>query len=149
MEKKQLVKTIIAGILVIIMFITIIQTVVKVKKARRRARSAVAKQKVKPIISPLQPSKPVAKEEADTQAQWGQDPFTGGTIRSGFGKTTVFQLSGIVYNPKNPKDSYAIIDNFVVKEGDVVSNSNMKVSKIKEQEVLLSDGFRQMTLKLW
>jgi len=117
MEKKQLVKTIIAGILVIIMFITIIQTVVTVK--------------------------------ADTQAQWGQDPFTGGTIRSGFGKTTVFQLSGIVYNPKNPKDSYAIIDNFVVKEGDVVSNSNMKVSKIKEQEVLLSDGFRQMTLKLW
>lgn len=147
MEKKQTIKTIIAAILVLLMFIFVIRAVVKVKKGRSRARRPKAVQQEVTVITPSDISVKIEGKQEKQQA-WGLDPFTGRSIVSGFGKSTSFKLNGIIPDKLNPQDSLAIIDNSIVRVGDVLGESGMKVIDIKEHEVILSDGTKEMRLKL-
>jgi hypothetical protein len=146
MEKKQTIKTVIAAILVLVMLITVIQAVVKVKKGRSRARRPKAVQQEVTVITPSDLSVKIEEKQEKRQA-WGQDPFTGRSIISGFGRSTSFKLNGIIPDKLNPQESFAIIDNSIVRVGDVLGDSGMKVIEIKEREVILSDGTKEMKLR--
>jgi hypothetical protein len=146
---KKTWKPIIAIVLVVIMVIAMTRTIMKIASSRSRRRPQAASQVAAPVVPVEQVSPASDTKEQSQQRSWGDDPFTGRAIRSSFGKTALFQLSGIVYNSLNPSESYAIIDNSVVKVGDTLGDEGMQVKEIKEQEVLLGSGSKEMTLKLW
>jgi hypothetical protein len=147
MAKKQTIKTVIAVILVLGMFVAIINAVVTVRKGRSRARRPRAAQQEVTVITPSDLSVKIEGQE-EKQQTWGQDPFTGRSIISGFGRSASFTLNGIIPDEDNPQNSLAIIDNSIVRMGDVLGDTGMKVIEIKENEVILSDGDKEMRLKL-
>ncbi len=145
-QNKQIGKLIVAVILVVAMIIMMTNTIVKIKRTRSRRRPQ-AVQEAAPVISGGQPASVVVAEEKDKQPTWGDDPFTGKPIRSGFGKTSLFKLSGIAPDSSNPEKSHAIIDNVIVKVGDVIGEEGMQVKEINKQEVILSNGTKEMILR--
>lgn len=81
----------------------------------------------------------------------GIDPFTGRPIIMGAeeGAVSAFRLTGIVFNPVNPSDSYAIINNKPYKLGDAIANTQMKITDITSAEVSISDGTTTKKLRTW
>ena len=99
---------------------------------------------------------PVTTQAGVSDAQAGGtsgiDPFSGRQITIGIeeqGNASSFRLSGIVYNKADSKNSYAIINNNVVRVGETVSGSQFKLTEISEQDATLSDGKSTLTLKTW
>ncbi len=80
----------------------------------------------------------------------GIDPFTGRAISIGIEERgSKLKLSGIVHNPKDKANSYAIINNCVVKIGEAIPNTQLKVVDICDQDVSVSDGQMTVKLKTW
>jgi len=80
----------------------------------------------------------------------GIDPFSGRQITFGVGEGgSSYRLSGIVYNPKDRADSYAIINNEIVKIGEAIANTQMKLVDISSEEAVLSDGKTTVKLRNW
>jgi len=146
-SKKQLAML---SVILIVLFIVSIRAIIKIKRSRSRLRQAETTQE-KLVTTPVAQGELItldAKGEGP-KSVWGQDPFTGKSIRSGFGQTALFQLTGIIYNSNSPEESYAIIDNSVLRVGDTLQDSGMKLIHIAEEEVILSDGSKEMKVKLW
>lgn len=80
----------------------------------------------------------------------GIDPFSGRPITFGAeGAASSFKLSGIVFNPQSPSESFAIINNRPYKTGEIIISSEMKIVDINGREVTISDGKVTRILKTW
>lgn len=80
----------------------------------------------------------------------GIDPFTGKPINLGSEEiVSSYKLSGIVFNPQNRANSFAIINNRPYKVGELIPNTEMKIVDIGAEEVILSNGKVTKTLKTW
>ena len=80
----------------------------------------------------------------------GIDPFSGKQISIGVTDAqNSLRLSGIVFNAKDKNNSYAIIDNNVVKLGETIGNTKLKLEDISAEEVTVSDGTHSTKLRTW
>ena len=78
------------------------------------------------------------------------DPFSGRPISIGIeAGPSAFNLSGIVFNPKDRMNSFAIINNRPCKVGDTIPKSTMKIIDVTIDEVILTDGTSTLKLKTW
>ena len=150
-DKNQLV------VLLILIFIFIIASMnsyAQVQKSLAKRKKILAS-----VPSPITYAQTSSGEQAvapgvqfpgGSVASGGIDPFTGKPIAfEGEGGQSSLKISGIVYSTKNPTDSYAIINNFIVKVGDTIPGSQLKVAGISEEEITVSDGTNKMQLKNW
>ncbi len=74
---------------------------------------------------------------------WGRNPFTFGAIASRAPGADSLELNGIVWDEYNP---YAIVNNEVLKTGDVING--MTVLDIREKEIILDSGNEEYRLRL-
>ena len=148
-DKKQL---IILGVLVGVLVLVVIGQI----KARR-AKMAKYRPKVKTAAEMAKDNavrKPLAldteeKEEITTKdyEHWQGSPFSI-RRRSGVkGEAGPLKLSGIAIDPDNPKDSYVILNDFILKEGDQLEDT--KVLKISEDSVIIERKGRKYKLTMW
>ena len=140
-------KLIMLAIILIVLAVTSIRAIMKITNVRSKQRAV--KTKFAPVLTPQGERISLTDSTGTMESSWGQDPFTGKSIRGDFGKSSSFQLTGIIYNRNRPRESYAIIDNLVIKAGDVVGGSDMRVLEIGENEVILTDGSKRLKLTLW
>ena len=100
MDKNQK-QLIMLAIILIVLLLTSIRAVIRIKKSRAKLAKARAVQPITivPTLAPTegQSVSTVAKGTA-TQSRWGVDPFTGRSIGVGLGQAASFKLSGIMYN---------------------------------------------------
>lgn len=78
------------------------------------------------------------------------DPFSGRPITIGIeAGPSGYNLSGIVFNPKDRMNSFAIINNRPCKVGDTIPKTSMKIIDVTIDEVILTDGTSTLKLKTW
>lgn len=138
MDKKRL-ELIITAVLVVV-FIFAWGNTLKVLKRR----SAVTAPPTKNLVPEKETSVPVASQ-AKPKAEdlpWVRDPFSGKTY-SQQGLGVELSLTGILWDPKRPQ---ALINDKVCKSGDVING--YQVLEIQQSKVILSDGSKQLELKL-
>jgi len=138
-DKKQKIELTITAIGIVILVILFFANIVKPKKAGHGPNMAQVPPPASSIISPVTS----AREHAST-ASWDKDPFypESSSTSSGTGISGVI-LNGIVWDTKN---SYAIINNEIVKLGDKVNE--MTVVEINEKNVVLDENGQKHTLEL-
>jgi len=138
-DKKQKTELTITAIGIVILVILFLANIVKPKKAGHEPAIV----QVPPSLSSLIPPVTSADEHA-SMASWDKDPFypEAPFINSGSGIAGVI-LNGIVWDAKN---SYAIINNDIVKLGDKVNE--MTVVEINEKNVVLDENGQRHTLEL-
>jgi len=151
-DKKQL--AILAALLIVFAVATK-SSFSRVKKSQDKAKKAQLMKTfvATGVITPAMTKAGIPAEAgaAGTSAQSsGIDPFTGRAISIGIEEMdSKLKLSGIVYNPKDTADCYAIINNCVVKIGETIPNTQLKVVDMSGQEVSVSDGKMTVKLKTW
>lgn len=153
MEKKQK-QLIILGILILALVIVSINSCITIKKKLAKARQPV---KIQPktftgpaaVVQDSTTSSGSGTERISEKFSWGADPFSGRRIEIGSGGRPTLTVSGIVYNKDNPQDSYAIIDNAIVRLGDTIANTNFKITEIAKDRVTISDGKSELKLNVW
>lgn len=138
MDKKRI-EIIITSTLVVV-FILAMGNTIKVVRQRAKAKPP-AVTKALPSSLPSQESTPIKKAEKES-LKWGRCPFSG-KVYSAQGQAVDLKLSGILWDEKNPQ---AIINEKVVKQGDLVGNC--LVIKINNDCVILSDGEKELELRL-
>jgi uncharacterized protein YyaL (SSP411 family) len=106
-------------------FAATMQEVLKKVEPAQKAKSVKGRKGVLPLIDRRRPS--ATKEKAEKADK----------------KKPLFELSGIVYQPKK---MMAIVNNMVVKEGDKINGA--KVVKITRNKVKLSYKRREIVLKM-
>jgi type II secretory pathway component PulC len=161
-QRQAIIATIMVAAIILYIGNSILEkNVAKKRKMVKLAKPiSVAKTVATPTNSPLSaapgapvkqkpPAAGVLERAAEQQAGWGTNPFTGKSISSSLIKGAAFKLSGLCYNKQNPRDSYAIIDDSIIKVGEAIRNTKTVVKKITENEVILSDGSSEWTLRLW
>ena len=154
-DKKQLA---IISVLAIALIIATQSSFSQIKKSREKYKKSLQKAPAASVTvtSQNQPQSAITFQSAPAmvlaqQTSTGVDPFSGRQINIGLddGTPSSFRLTGIVFNPKDPASSYAIINNEVVKVGEEIGNTKIKVVDINTEEVTLSDGKSTMKLKTW
>ena len=151
-QKKQI---IILACLIVVFITVSINAVISVRKSLARmskAAAVVPMQPAKALTAPTAPGQQPAPEAPTAkpieQAGWGVDPFSGRPISVETGGISEIKLSGIVYSAKNPKESYAIINNDIIGIGGKVGDSQLKIVNITQDEVTLNDGTKDIKLRV-
>lgn len=146
MDKKRI--EIIAT--VVMVFILAVAWVNTLSVMRRRSKPRpVAAAVVAPLVMPAekaasQPQKNNAQEQL-AALNWGRDPFSGRVYvapsnAEGIGD---LKVEGIVWDPRHP---LAMINGRVLRKGDNFRGN--VVVNIKEDSVILSDGNRDLEIKV-
>lgn len=146
-DKKQIM--ILAGLIFIFAFASK-DSFSRIKKSKERLKKTRLVQTFAAtgLVSQGTTGTGVAEEAAGPGV--GIDPFSGRPISIGAEEAVYsFRLSGIVFNPQDKANSFAIINNRPYKVGEVISNSEMKIVDIGSEEVILSNGKITKTLKTW
>jgi len=108
-----------------------------------------AKRKDGPALSKIDKARKASSRSADEIAgdggEWGRDPFA---IRSDSPSSDAtisgLKLEGIICDEK---ESYAIINGEVVKEGGKVGGNT--VVRIEKKAVIVNDGTKDYNLRFW
>jgi hypothetical protein len=151
-QKKQLI--ILSGMIVVLIILSV-RAFVIVKKSRDKVKRAEAVQEMVKTRAATMPSKgdvipsKAQEESMAQQLSWEVDPFTGSEIYTSSARYPALRLVGIVYSKEKPQDSYAIIDNFIVKKGDKIGSSDFQLIEISEHDVTVTDGTKELKLKVW
>jgi len=138
-DKKQKMELTITAIGIVILIILFLANIVKPKNSGRESNMAQVSPAASSIILPV-----ASVDRRVSTAIWDRDPFYPESpfINSGAGIAGVI-LNGIVWDVKN---SYAIINNDVIKLGDKVND--MTVIEINEKNVVLDENGQRHTLEL-
>lgn len=134
---KKLAQKIILSVLAVIFIILLFKFFnLKAKKpAAAKTASAAA------VPQPGQRPQPAAREDAN----WGRCPFSGRIYAppSGSPKNIDLKLTGILWEENKAS---ALINNGIFKEGDAIGSYILV--KIKKNSVIVSDGNKEIELKL-
>ncbi len=118
----------------------------KTAKEMSQARAARKKAQTLPQVVPTaqDKQKEVTKEDYEN---WQGSPFSIRRRSSSGGGMGSLQLSGIVIDTSNPKESYAILNDYILKEGDKVEDTT--VLKIEEDSVTVETKGKKYKLTMW
>lgn len=153
MKKKKIIEVSLTSILVIILLFVLTGSLNKITQNRLRV-SQGTKEQVNfkeqktsqnlglPMKSPVQELLKKQEKESNN-LELKRDPFNAVPIISIQRSSSSPHLNGILWDKNSPM---AIINNVVVKIGDRVSDK--VVIDIKQNEVILSDGARNIELRL-
>jgi len=151
-NKKQIMEIGVLAVLIVVLITVMVRAVVKVKSslAKKSVKTVAVVKPVAGTQAAVQVQGPaVAQTQSTGQAAWGVDPFSGRQIYMAQENTTELKVSGIVYAPENPKNSYAIINNSIVCVGQNLEGTKIKIKDISKDEVTIIDGAKEMKLKIW
>ena len=153
MDKNQKQLLMLGGLILVFLVVSINSVITVRKKIAKARKSGQVKPKEfsRPTVATTstQTQSPTDTESLSGQFSWGADPFSGRRIDVGAGGGPALTVTGIVYNSKKPEDSYAIIDNSIVKIGDKITGSQMEVTEITRDTVTLTDEKDKLELKVW
>ncbi len=139
MMDKKLIQKIILAALVVIFVILLFKFFSGQGKNPAPAKSALV------AVVPPQPGQK-AKPAAVEDANWGRCPFSGRVYAppvASSSKNIDLKLTGILWEENKAS---ALINNSIFKEGDVIGSYTL--FKIKKNSVILSDGDKEIELKL-
>lgn len=136
MQKKDIVKISITGVLIFILLFTGINIMKKTKKSKH-LENKVAKTSVyaRDLFK--------MQEEESRNLELERDPFAVGSITSSETSSSEIQLNGILWDKSG---SLAIINHTIVKIGDKIGENTLV--DIKEDGIILNDGSHDFELKL-
>lgn len=137
MDKKHT-EIIITSFLIVLMIFAWASTIKKLKQ-KGVAKTAGAPTLVEAKKEVAQQAEQEIKEEG---LEWQRDPFSGKVYYSQIGSLEL-ELTGILWDPQNPE---ALINDKICGKGDRIGG--FQVIEIRENKVILSDGARQIELKL-
>nr|MBU1328615.1 general secretion pathway protein GspB [Candidatus Omnitrophota bacterium] len=139
-DKKQKIEITITAIGIVFLIGLLLTNISKPRKVEREPSMVQVPLAAISIISPA-----TSADEYTSMASWDKDPFypEAPFINSGSGGIAGVILNGIVWDVKN---SYAIINNEIVKLGDKVNE--MTVVEINEKNVVLDENGQRYTLEL-
>lgn len=154
MEKNKRNLIILGGLVVVFIGVSVNSFITVRKKIAKAKKSGQVQPRTftSPAVSSLSQESPGSSsgESLSEQFSWGADPFSGRRIDVGSGSGPTLTVSGIVYNSESPNESYAIIDNFIVRVGDRIAGSKFKVTQISKETVTLTDeDNNKVELKVW
>lgn len=140
MQKKEIIKISVSGVLILVLFLTIaggLSCRRQPKKPSLGQGAAVKPEKAreKGLFSRL--------EEEAGKVELSRDPFSAEIIKSPKVSQPGPYLSGIVWDQKLPK---AIIDDVIVGIGEKVGDNT--IIDIQKDKVILNDGSRNFELRL-
>ena len=140
--KKERIELIIIGLALVILIVYLANLFIKSKEAKSPGSdlSRIASKGREPYSV----SKKAAAETKRKDLTWGRDPFMLGDKGEKGERPEQLVLDGIIWDKTN---QYAIINNEVVKAGDIVNGNT--VIEIKKDSVLLDNGTERVTLQMW
>lgn len=141
MEKKQ-VELIITGAAILIFIVLLVNTFTKSKRPSPPPTpvSRPAPEEVEPTLARRVKPELEKKRELD----WRRDPFGLEKIIVEGEEAIQLILKGIIWDEEKP---FAIINEVVVNKGDKIEGNT--VIEIKRDSVILSNGLKKFTLKIW
>ena len=149
-QEKQKTQLILAAFLVVILALLVLYNARRVKAPKGK------QQQVAPVI-PQEPSvnnpptpgevNLVLLEERAKELQWGRDPFILSLRKGEELPTLQLQVTGIIYDPIHAEETYAIINDEVVRIGDNLRG--IKVVDIQPDSVRFKKFNQEFTLFLY
>ena len=151
-DKKQL---IIVGVLVFVLFIVVVFQIksCNAKRAKYLPKAAISKKPKNGFVRGLSTPSPTTTKTrkevtSDDYQEWQGSPFSiQRRSPKGSGDTSSFQLSGVVLDKDNPKESYAILNDYILKEGDQFEG--VTLLEIKEDSVIIERKDKKYELTMW
>lgn len=145
MDKKRI-EIIATAIMVLILIVAWTNSFKVIRKRGSPVPAVVAVAPQANAVKFDQPQQPAKKDKPEeVLGQWGRDPFSGKTYTTvsrvqGLGD---IKIEGIIWDKKNP---LVMINGRVLKKGDNFKGN--VIVDIKENSVILSDGNRDLELKV-
>lgn len=144
MQKKEITEISITGVLILILIFAIFSGIKGRANKKQIAKMPPLQQNVTPAAQNIrqEPLSAILKKESQN-LQLKRDPFGAAPIVTIKRNDQGIALTGISWDKNNPT---AIIDNEIVSVGDKVGGNT--VVDIKEDRVILSDGSRNLEIRL-